>query len=313
MTERLHVTSLLASSQLLAGFSAVITGAGSAGQLAGIGAATAVRLAQAGATVVLVDLDNQRLKHTAEAILRTSGREPLFVSGDLKDLTTIDRVAAALEAHGLGVDVLVNSAGIAPDESAMQTVEAQNGDGLERDALWASVFEVNLMSAVRLTERLLPAMRSGGGGAVVNVTSVAASRGGGGPAYSASKAALESVTRTIAHREGPFGVRVNSVSPGHLLSPMGLIGANGMGAGSSGRLQRTRAAAGLIRGYGDAWDVADAVLFLASPNSSYITGSTIYVDGGTTQTLPLSMWERIAREADSDEPSRIDADARESK
>lgn len=299
MTARLHVPRLPESTQLLAGFSAVVTGAGSAGALAGVGAAVAIRLAQAGATIVLVDREADRARHTAEAIGRSAGREPLAVTGDLTAPETIARVVEAVESLGLGLDVLINSAGIAPDERELgqRPVGRGQSDPDPIDELWSSVLRVNVMAALTLTDAVLPIMRSGGGGSIVNISSVAAIRAGGGAAYSASKAALESLTRSVAHREGVHGIRVNAISPGHLLSPMGLIGANGMGAeGEADMLRRTRAAASVLRKDGTAWDVADAALFLASANSGFITGSTLVVDGGTSQMLPLAMWERIAGE-----------------
>lgn len=289
MSDTLDVPALAAAETALAGRTVVVTGAGSAGRMAGVGAAIALRCAQAGAELVLVDHDAMRAQHTAAAIrdLRASADrvpDPHVLTADLTDTAAAGRIADTVLGLTGRIDVLVNSAGISPDESAGTPLDT-----------WDRVFALNVRAAKQLLDAVLPAMRAQGGGAVVSVSSLAATRGGGGEAYSASKAALESLTRAVAHREGPRGIRVNAISPGHLHSPMGLVPANGLGGSTEADLVRARrAAASLLRTEGTVWHVADAALFLASDASRFITATTLEVDGGAGSAMPLALWQAIA-------------------
>lgn len=283
----LDVAALPEAAALLAGRTVLVTGAGSADRMAGVGAATALRCAQAGASVVILERDAARAAHTADAVRAVGRAELLCVAGDITDAGS---VAAAIDAVGAWsgrIDVLVNSAGISPDESGGTSLDT-----------WDRVLEVNLRAAKIMLDAVLPVMRRQGSGTVVNISSLAATRGGGGVAYSASKGALESLSRATAAHEGRYGIRVNSISPGHLLSPMGLEGANGLGGAEGAQMLRARrAAASLLRREGTAWDVADAVLFLASDAARFITGTTLEVDGGAGSVMPLSIWQAIAEGA----------------
>jgi NAD(P)-dependent dehydrogenase (short-subunit alcohol dehydrogenase family) len=176
--------------------------------------------------------------------------------------------------------VLVNNAAIAPEEIGRD------------DARWDRIIELNLRAVMLMTEATLPAMRAADGGAIVNISSVATVIGGGGPAYTSAKAAVAGYSRAVAYREGPYGVRVNEVQPGHLAMPMGLGSISGRRPeDEAGR--RRRANASLLGKEGDAWDVAYACLYLASSEARYITGVQLPVDGGATAVLPLAMADRI--------------------
>ncbi|AQZ68239.1 3-oxoacyl-[acyl-carrier protein] reductase [[Actinomadura] parvosata subsp. kistnae] len=239
----------------LRGKTALVTGGTS-----GIGLATARLLARAGADVVITGRDARRGKDAVHAT-REDG-EVRFVPSDLADL---DSVAELSRSSG-PVDILVNNAGAFP---AALTLE-QSVAGYDR------VFNTNVRGPYFLVAALVPHMIERGGGSIVNVTTLAAHRGfSGASAYSASKAALASLTRTWALEFADGGVRVNSVAPGPtrtegVLAEWGEEGNEGVARDLG--LTRTAAPS----------EIAEAILFLASPRASYITGTTLHVDAGGT-------------------------------
>lgn len=237
-------------SRELAGRRALITGG-----TAGIGLASARLMALAGAEVVISGRDADRGTAAAAAL----GPGVRFVAADLSDL---DSVRALAETTG-DVDVLVNNAATFP---GAMTVD-QDVASFER------TFDTNVRGAYFLVAALLPGMVRRGDGSIVNVTSMVASKGvPGASTYSASKAALESLTRSWAAEFGGSGVRVNAVAPGPTATE-GVVAEWGDTNDELGRalpLGRTA----------EPTEIAEAVLFLASPRASFITGSTLHVDGG---------------------------------
>lgn len=236
----------------LAGKTALVTGATS-----GIGRASAIALAAAGAEVVVHGRDGGRGAQVIEEIALTGGRAR-FVQADLGDPAQVDELA---EAVG-DVDILVNNAGFAWFGPS---------DALEAPTL-RQLFASNVEGPYLLTAKLAPAMVARGSGSIISVSSMAASVGlAGGAAYSATKAALSAFTRSWAAEYSPKGVRVNAVAPGPIYS----------GAADDSRtfaLGETT----LIGTAAQPEDVAGTIAFLASPRSSYITGAVIAVDGGRT-------------------------------
>ncbi|WP_406464905.1 SDR family oxidoreductase [Streptomyces sp. NBC_01622] len=231
------------------------------GSTGGIGAETARLMAAAGAEVVVSGRNLGRGAATVRSITDAGGRAR-FVAADLTDPTAIRHLA---EEAG-DVDVLVNNAAIFPGAATLD----QAPDALD-EALAA-----NVRAPYLLTAALAPAMIAKGSGSIVNVSTMAARIGLPGlSVYSATKAALESLTRTWAAEFSPAGVRVNTVAPGPTRTDMVLATVGEEGAEQFakttvlGRLANPR-------------EIAEVILFLASDRASYLTGATIAADAGRT-------------------------------
>ncbi|MCI3928467.1 SDR family NAD(P)-dependent oxidoreductase [Streptomyces sp. AN091965] len=230
------------------------------GGTSGIGLAAARSLARAGADVVIAGRDAVRGKNAAHAVQGDGAVR--FVPADVADL---DAVAELARQSG-PVDILVNNAGAFPTSP---TVEQGVAD-------YERTFDTNVRGAYFLVATLVPHMLERGGGSIVNVTSLAAHKAfPGASVYSASKAALDSLTRTWAAEFAEGGVRVNSVAPGPTRTE-GVLAAWGE-EGNEGVAKEL----GLQRTAGSQ-EIAEAIRFLASPRASYITGTTLHVDAGGT-------------------------------
>jgi NAD(P)-dependent dehydrogenase (short-subunit alcohol dehydrogenase family) len=241
------------------GHGALITGAGR-----GIGAATARRLAEEGAGVLVTDVDGEAAERTAAA-LRERGLTARAHTLDVADRESAEAaVEHAVRAFG-SLDVLVNSAAhCSPDPPRFE-------DG--PDEVWARDLDVTLTGAYRCCRAALPHLAAGGRGAVVSIGSVNGAQDFGSHAYSAAKAGLASLTRTLAGHAAARGVRVNLVMPGTVRTSAW--------EGRDAELDRLRALYPLGR-VGEPEDVAAAVAFLASRDAAWITGTTLTVDGGLT-------------------------------
>jgi NAD(P)-dependent dehydrogenase (short-subunit alcohol dehydrogenase family) len=252
----------MTSSLTLSGRTALVTGSTS-----GIGAAIAVALAAQGAHVVLSGRDTGRGNAAVDAI-RAAGGTAGFVAADLggsyEELRAF--AAHAVEVLGGRLDLLVNNAGVYPSPATVDLSDS------ELDAMLA----VNVRAPYVLAAALLPAMADRGSGAVVNIGSWMAQVGSPfGAMYTATKAAIEQLTRSWAAEFGPHGVRVNTVSPGVTLTP-----GNAEFRAVLDQLTATTPAGAVI----DPSDIADAVVFLASDAAARIHGITLYVDGGISAT-----------------------------
>lgn len=262
----------------MAGKAALVTGAGSAGDFLGTGAAIAMLLAAQDATVGVLDIDAERAEHTRWLIEDRGGRAHALTA-DITDEQAAHQAVNDFAQQAGGLHAVVNNAGISGD------------GGLER-ATWDRVFALNVTGAMQVTRAAHPHLVAAGGGSVVNISSIAALRGFGSGAYGASKGALQSLTTDLAYSWGPERIRVNCLVPGHLHTPIGDHG------GEDGR--RLRRAANLLGIEGTAWDLAWAVLFLAGPESRWITGTILPVDAGTTTATVLGMLPRMV-EAEQEE------------
>ncbi|MDF6042954.1 SDR family oxidoreductase [Streptomyces sp. JH14] len=239
------------------GYGVLITGAGQ-----GIGAATARRLADEGARVLVTDLDGDRAERTAAAI-RKSGATALALPCDVGDRAAVEAaVVRTVDAFG-SLDVLVNNAyGCTPDAPLFED---------EPDDVWQRDLDATLTGPYRCSRAALPHLVASGRGAIVNIGSVNGEQSFGNHAYSAAKAGLGSLTRTLAGHAGPRGVRVNLVAPGTIRTDAW--------AGRDAELDRVSTLYPLGR-VGEPDDIAAAVAFLASRDASWITGTTLRVDGG---------------------------------
>ena len=236
----------------LSGQIALVTGATS-----GIGRAIALQLAEQGATVLVHGRDVDRGVQVVEEI-ELSGGTARFLAADLSDPLQ----ATALAAEAGDVDILVNNAGF----SWFGPTSDLDADTLDR------IFAANVQAAYLMVAALAPAMVEKGAGSIVNVSSMAATIGlVGGAAYSATKAALSSFTRSWAAEFSPRGVRVNTVAPGPIYT-----------AGAKPERTSMLGDTTLLARAGDAREVAEAVGFLVSPGAAYITGTSLAVDGGRT-------------------------------
>jgi NAD(P)-dependent dehydrogenase (short-subunit alcohol dehydrogenase family) len=249
----------------LTGKTALVTGA-----TGGIGGETAKLLAAAGAHVVVTGRDAERGANVVKAITEQGGTAR-FEPADLADPGSL---RALIEAVG-EVDILVNNAAIFPMGPTISPDGADDGSAFDT-ASFDAVFAANVRAPYQLTAAFAPGMVARGSGAIVNVSSMAARIGMAGlPLYSATKAALESLTRTWAAELSPAGVRVNTVAPGPtrtdmVLATMGEEGAGQVGATTPlGRLATPR-------------EIAEVILFLVSDRAAYLTGATIAADGGRT-------------------------------
>lgn len=239
----------------LEGKTALVTGATS-----GIGREIAKQLAREGASVIVSGRDGGRGDQTV-ADIEAAGGSARFIEADLGDFDSIARLAEEVGE----VDVLVNNAG-----SFVFAPTAEQG--LES---FQAMFDVNVRGPYFLTAAIAPKMAAKGNGSIINLSTMAAGVGlPGGSAYGATKAALESLTRSWAAEFAASGVRVNTVAPG----PTRTEGVSGM---SEEEVDFVTGVTALGR-LADPQEIAELVTFLASSRSSYVTGATMAADGGAT-------------------------------
>ncbi|MFY1671146.1 3-oxoacyl-ACP reductase FabG [Plantactinospora sp. WMMB334] len=242
---------------------AVVTGAAQ-----GIGAATARRLAAEGATVAVVDLAVERARQAAEEIVGAGGR----ATGYGCDVTDGAAVSATFEevvgAHGR-LDVLVNNAGITRDNLLFKMPADE----------WDAVITTNLTSMFHCCQAAQRHMVPARYGRIVNLSSRSALGNRGQVNYAAAKAGVQGLTATLAIELGPFNITVNAVAPGYIATAMTAATAERVGA-SPEEHQRHVAEQTPLRRVGQPEEIAAVIAFLASDDASYVSGQTLYVNGG---------------------------------
>jgi meso-butanediol dehydrogenase/(S,S)-butanediol dehydrogenase/diacetyl reductase len=256
----------MSSSQRLQGKVALITGGGG-----GIGAATASIFCAEGAAVVLVDASAQALERTAATLAQQQpGARVIGITADVADeAQAFAAVQRATDTFG-ALDVLVNNA-------AMRNY-ATLADATTAD--WQAMVQVNLVGTANYCKAALPALRRSGRASIVNVSSCYAVTGRKGMGlYDATKAGMLALTRTLAHEEAAHGVRANALCPGSTLTDFHVQRAEAAGKDVE-RLKTERQDTSLLRRWASPQEIAWPILWLASDEASFITGTTLLVDGG---------------------------------
>ncbi len=247
----------------LTGRRVLVTGANS-----GIGAAVAREFAAAGAKVAINYVTHPEAADAVVQDLKAAGAEAMALQADVSDKGQVEAMFAQLDAAWGGIDVLVNNAGI----------DGTSALGWEADpAKWRQVIDINLIGAFNCAQAALARMVKQKSGVLLNMTSVhEVIAWSGFSAYTASKAGLSMLTKTLAQEAGPFGVRVLSVAPGAMKTPINASVWNDPHGLADLLTKIPLGRMGLPE------DVAHLAVFLASDFASYMTGSTVYVDGGMT-------------------------------
>lgn len=249
----------------LSGKVAIVTGGGD-----GIGKGCCVILAQAGASVVVSDLDMAKAETVANEINTFGGKAIAVSCNVMMDSDLVNLIDRAVETYGT-VNILVNNAG-------------GGGGGRENPfkidvAYLQKIFNLNLFSAWRLCQLAVPYMEKSGYGSIVNITSMGSiNKSPDMSIYAASKAALNHMAANLAFDFGPYGVRINNVGPGatrtHALSTV-----------LTPEIEERMLAHTPIKRLGEVSDIAGAVLYFAAPLSSWVSGQVLFVNGGGIQTL----------------------------
>jgi 2-hydroxycyclohexanecarboxyl-CoA dehydrogenase len=254
----------------LSGKIALITGGGG-----GIGAATAILFAEEGAHLALVDNNAAATETVANEIRhRFPSTRVLPIVTDLRRKEETDRCIAMAHQHFGNLDILVNVAGV-----------RVYGPLADADASsWELILAVNLMATANCCKAAIPIMRKQAGGSIINVSSVFGITGRPGMGqYDVTKAAVVSLSRTMAIEEAANGIRVNSVCPGPTLTPFHVERAKEKGQ-TEEELRESGAKHSLLKRWAEPREVAYPILFLASDESSYVTGTALVVDGGVSAT-----------------------------
>ena len=255
---------------------AIVTGAGTSGPMPGTGQASAILFARAGAAVLLVDRELDRVEATQQRIRAAGGTASVLQADVTRESDCRAIIAACQERYG-GLDILLNNVG-------------SHGSGMVTEideAHLDQVLAVNLKSAILTSKHAIPAMKASGGGSIINVSSVDGLRAGfsRNVPYAVAKSGIAQLTRVTAVHHGRDNIRVNCIAPGHLHAPFV--------SQISPEMRERRRKAGPLGTEGDAWDVAWAAVFLASDEARWISGVVLPVDAGLLAATPLAVYDNL--------------------
>jgi len=261
----------------LEGKTAIVTGAGQTpGETVGNGRAIAILFARAGARVFLVDRNLPSAQETAEWIA-TEGGESLAFAADVTLSEDCKAMAGTCIARYGRIDILVNNVGTGGE--ALGPVNLKEED-------WERIYSVNVKSAYLTCKHVIPAMEAQGGGAIINISSIAAVCASPMLAYKTSKSALNALTHSLAFTYAGKGIRVNAIMPGFMNTPMAIEGyLKYRNISREALIEERNSKIPLKGGMGTGWDTAYAALFLASDEARFITGAVLPVDGGQSARI----------------------------
>jgi NAD(P)-dependent dehydrogenase (short-subunit alcohol dehydrogenase family) len=245
---------------------AVVTGGG-----AGIGRAASLLLAKEGAKVAVLDIDDQAGRQTV-AEIKAAGGDGEYWHTDVREGVSIAATFAEVESRFGKIQVLVNNAGVMGIQRPTDQIE---------EGEWQRIIDIDLKGVFLCTKYVVPYLRKAGGGSIINLSSILGLVGGGDPPYHAAKGGVRLMTKSDAYYYGKENIRVNSIHPGYILTPM----VESMIPDDPDEAKKFRAGLDgltLLGHIGEPDDVAYAILYLASEESKFVTGSELTVDGGYT-------------------------------
>jgi len=251
---------------------AVVSGGGQTpGSTIGNGRATALRFAQEGARVAVLDKRLESAEETVEMITADGGDARAYALDVTQEAQCQATVAAVIADMGR-IDILQNNVGIGAGDTT---------PGRVSEEAWDRIFDTNAKSVLFMCKAVLPGMRERQSGVVTNISSVAAVASATNlAAYKASKAAVNAYTQALAMNNARFGIRANVIMPGLMNTPMAIEGNVAAGHDREEIIAKRDAAVPLGQKMGTGWDIANASLFLASDEAAFITGILLPVDGG---------------------------------
>ena len=252
----------------LTGKVAVVTGAGSRGEIIGNGQATALLFAREGCKVLLVDSEEENLSRTFRKISDQGGEASFYVGDVSNELDCQKMVELAVNTYG-HLNILHNNVGVGGSGTVVE-VEAKQ---------WDHVMDVNVKSMMLASKYAIPEIASSGGGAVINISSISAIRPRGLTPYTVSKGAVIALTKAMAVDHAADKVRVNCILPGPIFSSMTSVNMTE----EVRELRRISSPMGIE---GSPMDIANAALYLASDESRWVTGISLIVDGGVSLMSP---------------------------